>query len=174
MQVSHFNLFMFQYISAFGHYPPNRPLFLGDRCKQYCCKQRARSGPIAVWGGFISRYLCCSPCLLLESVIVWLLGIYLRITHCPGAAHRSFILHRLPPCWYMELLHFYTTTLCRQSKHTSVLYVEQYVCVLKGKHVHCLEFFPSFILFKALYSAVLLLMPVLLLSFGVFSVIAIH
>lgn len=143
MQVSHVNLFMFQYISACGHYLPNRPLFLGDRCKQYSCKQVRALVRSLYEVGLSADIFCCLPCLLRESVIVWLPGIYLRITHCPGAAHRSFILHRLPPCWYMELLHFYMTTLCRQSKHTLVLYVEQYVCVLKGKHVHRLEFFPS-------------------------------
>lgn len=49
--------------------------------------------------------------------------IYLCITHTVQVACRSFILHRAPPPWYMELLHFYITTLLPAEKthlHTVV------------------------------------------------------
>lgn len=79
-----------------------------------------------------------------QCVIIWLpVPCYLSVyyTHCPGTARKSFILHRSPLSWYMELLCFYITTLCLQSKHTCILYRLSQVCrgvclgVVKGKCV---------------------------------------
>ena len=133
---------MFQYISVFlSHYPPKRPPFPRGSDGRISDKQvRARAQCSCI---VFCLWFTCS---LRDSVCHHIARSYLSVyyTHCPGTTRRSFILHRSSPSWYMELLHFYITTLL-QSKHTFLLYhltpgLSQ--CVLKGKCVCWLVFFP--------------------------------
>lgn len=133
-------------------------------------------------GLFIALCSCCGVHALSRSLRVIIappapsyLSVY--YTHCPGTACRSFILHRSPPPWSMEPLHFYITALLPAEPTrahallpgTALGFLRCVSACVKGQRCVLSLVFPGHLsCFKAPYSAVLLLIPLLLLCLRVF------
>lgn len=177
---------MFRYISVFlSHYPPKRPAFPRDWGQQYSYKQvRAPVQSAYPWSGLLSCVCAVvymlSPELCVSSYesqlficVLHTLSRYCSQVVYPPQVHTVLI--------YGAVTFLYDNTL--QSKHARIQYclAAGWPCCVsgcvKGQVCVCVDFSfsQSFILFKVLYSAVPLLIPLLVSCFRVFCrPIAIH
>lgn len=168
---------MFQYISVFlSHYPPKRPPFPRDSDNRISDKQVRALAQCSCLSSSVCGLHALSGTL---CVIIWLPVIYLCITHTvqvPLAGRLSSIGPHHPDIWSCYIAISQHSCRANTLAYCTVSHLVCHSVCVKGQVCVLTSVFPGHLsYFKAFYTAVLLLIPLLLQCFRVFChPIAIH